>query len=775
VNAVETGTFKSGNTIEGIDFSKLRTIIRNNRLWILAIFVIINLLTYLLFIRYSPDLYESHSEIKLDIRNEATELGINRLVEDQNLNIMSGEIEIIQSKLFLARVLDSLNIDVSYYNKGEILNYEFFGNQPFTVEYTISQYGFYDIPIFVDVENPETVRLRVNQDGAPVSGKYGEPIDLGGLTVKIHRNPNFVESGLNCFFVINSPEVLMNYLMRNLTVEPINFNANTIRISFKDHNPLKAQAVVNEIDSLYLVFSNEQKTQANRQKITWLTNELKQIEEKMSQYENYFEDFILANKTNNLDQELARTISLIHEIDSQRYQLTTRIAGINELLDNMSTGAFLVNPMQRLYFPQAINDNLDKLSQLQAAFDRLKLSYSEVTFAFREREQEIRNLQEQLTKQLTELRDSWMARLRRLNEQKQQAEREFAQMPDRNTEFTKNQRFYKLYEEFYLMLMQSKSEFEIAQAGSIPDFKILSSASLSYQPIAPNKPMIMGIGFVLSLVFNLFFIGILYLANNKITSVHELEQLRQVPLLGIIPASHYSNGAALHVLSHPKSMATEAFRTLRTNLDFFNPSASTKTVAISSTVSGEGKSFVAMNLGGVTALSGKRVVLLDLDMRKPKHNLPSSLNNGSMGMSTILIGKNSWQECLVKTDVQNLDYIPAGPHPPNPSELLLNNEFSKLLTELREHYDVIILDTPPVGLVTDGIMAMKQADLSVYIFRANYSKKEFLHNLKRIVNINKLTNIATLLNAMPVSDKKSYGYGYYEEDSGSKLKSILKI
>lgn len=773
---METGTFKTGNAIEGIDFSKLRTIVRNNRLWILSIFIIINLLTYLLFIRYSPDLYESHSEIKLDIRNEATELGINRLVEDQNLNIMSGEIEIIQSKLFLARVLDSLNIDVSYYNKGEILNYEFFGNQPFTVNYTITREAFYNVPIFVDLENPETVRLRVNQDGAYVSGRYGEPINLNGLTVTIHRNSNYsVESGLNCFFVINSPEVLLSYLMRNLTVEPINFNANTIRISFKDHNPLKAQAIVNGIDSLYLIFSNEQKTQANRQKIMWLTKELNQIEEKMGQYETYFEDFILANKTNNLDEELANTIRLIHDIDSQRYLLTTRIAGVNELLDGLSSGSFFVNPMLRLYFPQAINDNLDKLNQLQMAFDRLKLSYSEVTFAFREREREIHSLQEQVTRQLTELRDTWMNRLRRLNEQKQQAEREFAQMPDRNTEFNKNQRFYKLYEEFYLMLMQSKSEFEIAQAGSIPDFKILSSASLSYQPIAPNKPMIMGIGFVFSLVFNLFFVGILYLANNKITSVHELEQLHQVPLLGIIPASPYSDGNSLHVVGHPKSMATEAFRTLRTNLDFFNPSATTKTIAISSTVSGEGKSFVAMNLGGVTALSGKKVVLLDLDMRKPKHNLPAPLNNGNMGMSTILIGKNTWHDCLVRTDVQNFDYIPSGPHPPNPSELLLNKEFSKLLGDLKEHYDVIILDTPPVGLVTDGIMAMKKADLSIYIFRANYSKKEFLHNLKRIVSINKLTNIATLLNAMPVSDRRSYGYGYYEEDAGSKLKSILKI
>ena len=769
-------THHNGTQSEGIDFNKLKTTVRNNLLWIILIFAFINLLTYLLFIRYTPDVYESSSEIKLDIKNEASELGIKTFMEDQSLNIMSGEIEIIQSKLFLKRVLDSLRLDVSYYNKGEILNHEFFGNEPFRVEYNLTRDAFYNEPIFVNISNPQHLLFRVGQDGAEVAGAFGRPVDLNGLTVTLHRNDNFVGGeGLNCFFVINSPEVLMNYMMANLSVQPLNFNANTIRISFQDNNPLKASTIVNKIDSLYLYFSNEQKNQANNQKIVWLTNELNQIEDKMGQYETYFEDFILENKTNNLDEDLSNTIRLIHGIDSQRYNLTRRIADINELLDGISAGTFFVSATQRQYFPQVVNDNLDNLSQLQTSFDRLKLSYSEVTFAFREREEEIRTLQENVVKQLNDLKNSWLERLQRLNQQKRNAESEFAEMPDRNTQFNKNQRFYKLYEEFYLMLMQSKSEFEIAQAGSIPDLKILSPASLSFTPIAPNKPMIMGIGLVISILFNLFFIGILYLVNNKITSVHELEHVQQAPLLGIIPASSYSNGSALHVLSHPKSMATEAFRTLRTNLDFFNAATQQQTIAISSTVSGEGKSFMAMNLGGDTALSGKKVVLLDLDMRKPKHNLPGGMNNNQMGVSTILIRKHKWQECVVKTDVDNLDYIPSGPHPPNPSELLLNDDFTLLLNELKKHYDIIILDTPPVGLVTDGIMAMQKADVSIYIFRANYSKKEFLHNLRRIIGINKFTNITTLLNALPLSDRKSYGYGYYEEDSKSKLRSILKL
>jgi capsular exopolysaccharide synthesis family protein len=321
--------------------------------------------------------------------------------------------------------------------------------------------------------------------------------------------------------------------------------------------------------------------------------------------------------------------------------------------------------------------------------------------------------------------------------------------------------------------MQSKSEFEIAQAGSIPDFKILSPASLPTVPISPKKLMVAGIGGVASLVLIFLFIGILYLTNNRITNLHDLEKIHHAPILGSVPLSKQSNGG-LQIKDHPKSMVSEAIRTLRTNLDFFNITALQKVIAVSSTVSGEGKSFIAMNLGGVIALSNKKVVLIDLDMRKAKTELPTEGADSTKGVSTILIRRNTWQECVVRTSMENFDFIPSGPHPPNPSELLLNGEFSELIEALKKQYDFIIMDTPPVGLVTDGIMAMKRADVSVYVFRANYSKREFISNLERIININKFSNITTLLNAVPASGK-TYGYGYYEESSSpGKLKSIFK-
>jgi capsular exopolysaccharide synthesis family protein len=222
-------------------------------------------------------------------------------------------------------------------------------------------------------------------------------------------------------------------------------------------------------------------------------------------------------------------------------------------------------------------------------------------------------------------------------------------------------------------------------------------------------------------------------------------------------------------------MASEAMRTLRTNLDFFNTDAKQKIVAISSTVSGEGKSFIARNLGGVLALSKKKVILVDLDMRKPKTHEHIDATDLSKGVSTILIRKHSWKECVVNTFLENLDFIPSGPHPPNPSELLITGEFAVFLEQLKEKYDFIILDTPPVGLVTDGIMAMRRADVSIYVFRANYSKRDFVNNLQRIISLNKFSNVTTLLNALPVSSK-TYGYGYYEENRRkNSLRSILKV
>lgn len=758
--------------------TKLRVILRHNWYWLALLFVVINAMAYLV-VRYSKNVYSSESVLKLDVKENASEFGITTTIEDKSINLMAGEIDIIRSELFLSQVLDSLNIDLNFFSVGRFLNDELFGAAPFHIEYTIKNPAAYNIPIYIEEDDANNFKLRAGEHGKEIGGRYGEHITLDALDLTVRKNQNFQTGDeLGYYFVINSRDVLLAYLLENLQAEPLNYRSNTILVSFKDHNAFKAHAVVNKIDTLYLRYSNEQKNLANSQKIEWLANELHQIEKKMEDYENYFENFTLQNKTNDLNDDLRKTIASINRVDSQRYDVSRRIAETSRLLDDIQThkGDFFVSLLQRRLLPDGLQKNLEDLQRLSLETEKLKMSYNETTLAFREKQKDIDVLQIKAVSQLTELKADLLQRAQDLSKRKNQLENEFANMPDKSTQFSKNQRFYKLYEEFYLSLMQSKSGFEIAQAGSTPDFKILYPATLSTAPITPKKSMIFGMGMITSLMSLLLVIGLLYVVNNKITNVGELERNNTTPLLGVVPASSYAAGTAgLHVVEYPRSMVSEAIRTLRTNLDFFTVNADKKVIAISSTISGEGKSFIAMNLGGVIALSRKKVVLLDLDMRKAKNNLTHPEDN-IKGMSTILIRKNTWQECIIKTQLETFDFIPSGPHPPNPSELLLNGEFAATLEELKKHYDFIILDTPPVGLVTDGVMAMRKADISVYVFRANYSKKEFLQNFRRLMNMNKFSNVTMVLNALPALPGNSRGYyGYYEEPSRSgRLTSLFK-
>lgn len=761
---------------EGIDFEKLGIVFRKNLLWIILILVSCNITAYLT-IRWTKDLYESESELKLDTKQNASELGIKSIVEDQNLNIIAGEIEQIKSKLFYSRVIDSLDLQISYYSIGKVLKDEMYKRSSFQVRHFIKSGIPYDQPIYFNFTGDDSYAIRFGNGGTAYNGILGKKLVNENFEITIDATPFREQKDENdYFFVLNSHSALLDYLSRNTSVDPLNFNANTIRISFKDFNALKAHDIVNKIDSLYLQYSHEQNNLANRQKIDWLNNELAQVERKMEDFENYFENFTLQNKSSNVDDDLRMTIFLINKTDSQRYELSKRMVELNLLMEGLGTGNYQIPSSKQKFLPDYLNKKIEDLQNMVQDQNRLSLAYNENTFAFKQSNNELNNLKNQIYTQLVELKNDWLKVYLELNKKKESLELEFASMPDKNTKFSKNQRFYKLYEEFYLSMMKSKAEFEIAQAGSTPDFKILSSATLPSIPISPKKMMILGIGLVAGIVLNFFFIGLLYLVNNQITSLQELEKYTKLPVLGVIPLTHSITTSPFYVIENPKSILSEAVRTLRTNLDFFLTGDNKKIIALSSTISGEGKSFLALNLGGVLALSRKKVILLDLDMRKAKNNLPFEIRDSSKGISTILIQKNTWRECLIKTSLENFDYLPSGPQPPNPSELLLNGEFSTLLEDLKEHYDYIVLDTPPIGLVTDGIMALKRADLSIYVLRATYSKKDYINNLHRTITINKLNNMSVVLNALPTSGK-SNGYGYYEEKVKKPIwwKNLIKV
>lgn len=758
---------------DGIDLNKIKSILRKSAVWIIAIFALFNTASFL-YIRYTKPLFESSSVLKLDIQSESNLIGVSNPLESPNLSSLSGEIELLRSNLFMGIVVDAVGMDVSYHYYGRYLTDERYKNSPFAVSYKLHNSSFYDFPIDVEILSNTSFILEYGKNGGSFRQQFnfGEPIATADFNLLVEKTENFSPSNSlgKYYFTINSREKLVSYLQGAVTVQPLNFNAKTITVSLKDYNRHKARELVHAIDTLYLKYTKEIKNQALEQKIKFVDNQIKATEAKLEGYEYYFENFTIENRTINLQNDLAKTINVLERLDSSLYHTENRLQAIKLISRQLAKDEPLsISPFSYRFFPEFINSALQQYRELQIEREKLLASYNENTFVVQRKDAEMKNL----AKDLLELIDGYQATLAEnkgsIEKQKKNLEGSFVNLPSMGTEYNKQRRFYNLQESFYVSLIQSKAELEIARAGTVTNFIILSPASSPGEPIHPKNLIIYGVGLALSIIISVVFLGVRYLLSTEITGLVELEHLTALPILGTIPKYAYekkNNGSQIVIHKNPKSAISEAMRTIRTNMDFMKIGGKDKKViSISSTISGEGKTFVTVNLAGIIALSQYKVIILDLDLRKAKVHLAFGHEKSEKGISTLLIGRHNLDECIRKTEIPNLDYIPVGPLPPNPSELLLSADYDQLLSSLKEKYDFIIMDTPPVGLVTDGILVMKKADLPLYILRAEYSQREFVKSINKMVQLNQFNNIALILNGARKSEGYGYGYGhgYYEE------------
>jgi capsular exopolysaccharide synthesis family protein len=352
--------------------------------------------------------------------------------------------------------------------------------------------------------------------------------------------------------------------------------------------------------------------------------------------------------------------------------------------------------------------------------------------------------------------------LNNINLEISKIEQIYSSLPGQETEVNRIRRYLALNEEFYLLLKKKEAEFGIAKAGTVPDFQILMPANVPNIPISPQKGTVYTLWIIIGIIAGFVLVLVRYVLQDTVSTVRELEKNTVAPLLGVVPVytKEKLRVAKMVVDKNPKSSLSEALRAVRTNIEFVSSQEGTgkkRIISVTSTVAGEGKTFVAINLSGILAMSSQKVVLLDLDMRKPKLHLAFDVANDK-GMSTVLSDKCTWQEAVLHTPQQDIDVLPAGPPPPNPAELLMRPSFDQLLRDLHEVYDVIVIDSPPVGLVTDGIIIMQKADLPIYVVRSEYSKRVYLKNINKLVKANGFKSLGVIMNGL---DKlKTYGYGY---------------
>ena len=334
-------------------------------------------------------------------------------------------------------------------------------------------------------------------------------------------------------------------------------------------------------------------------------------------------------------------------------------------------------------------------------------------------------------------------------------------LPELEQKLVQLKRNYNFSEFIYTYLKQKSYEAGTAIEASVEDIKVIDSAlDLGQKPIYPKPVFNYLVAIMLGIIFPLFLIIIKESLNNKINSIEDIEKRYQIPILGVIVRNLGKNN--LVVFERPKSTLAESFRALRSNIQFLfksTESKKSKTLVLTSSVSGEGKTMISINMATVFALSGKKTVLLGLDLRKPKVYSNFEINN-KQGIVNYLINQIGIEEIINKSHIPNLDIIPSGPIPPNPSELILSDRCDQMITELESIYDYIIIDTPPVGLVSDALELFKYSDAICYVIRQNYSEIGMMKMIEDKYTNKEVTNVSYILNAFVVKNKYGYGYNY---------------
>lgn len=774
------------------DLTRLIVVFRKNLVWILFI-LFCSLLGAYFFIRYTKPLYESKSQLKLDLNSDARAVGFSKMDASlENYSTASkliGEMEYIKSSLVLNELNTCADLRISYYALGDILFEERFQNNPIVLQYTVLNPNLLNQRINITIESPSEYKYSYQWYGSLIEGNanFGNMITTVGIVFKIDKTAFFSSENTKDFFcIVYSQDAIQGNLYQNLSVDIENVDANVIAVRFKDYNKNKAAFIVNFVDSVYLEKTVELKTSKHEKTLNFLRTSLGKTEKDLLDSEKDLEEFIRKNKSAEIKSLYDKVYTKIDNLELEKTELLRRLYLFNDLQESIEKEHDLESfspAMIGIDDPQLIK-SVEEYSKLRLEMQRVKASQSDATFAFRRKQSMLNNSKLSVLNQLSKNKHVLQKEIYTVNSDILKLESQITSLPSKETELARLKRHYDIYEKFYLLLLEKETEFEIARAGEIPNFVILSHASVPSAPFFPQAKMAygfaMGFGFLISLILVL----ISYLLDSSLSSLKEIESGLPLPVLGGIPeyTKEKMDVSKLVVDQNPKSQISESLRSIRTSLDFMTTTKGKKrTVSITSTISGEGKTFVAVNLAGILSQSGLKVVLLDLDMRKPKVHLSFGVSN-EKGMSTLLIGKHNISECIHNTSMPNLHFIPSGPTPPNPSELIMRDEFKEVIDKLHETYDIVFIDSPPVGLVTDGILIMKHVDIALYVLRINYSKRSFKANLNKLAQTANFKQMGVIVNAVQnvhtYGYGYGYGYGYYEngkkEGSNGIIESLKK-
>lgn len=734
--------------------------------WFLGSLIVALAAAYV-YLLYQPPVYKVQASLL--IKDEKKGIAEQSLMKELDLfssgKVVENEMEILKSYTLMDRVVSNLGLDVRYYHPTSTFNKEIYNDSPIRllVEHPNSQiYGQELSFTFVDSKT-----IQLNGQSYPVNQSIKTP--YGQLRVFARKSLN---SSLNPLTVkVSDHRETVEGFITNLKVEPTAKQSTVLVMNLQESVPDKGEAILNQLINEYNKEAIVDKNKQANNTLSFIEERLGLISGELSTVEKEVELYKSTQGITDLSAQAQTFLATVKENDTQLNEVNIRLGALDDVeryIKNQSGEKGLAPATLGLSDPILVG-LLTKASELELKREEVSRTMAPNSPAYQSLDSQIKAIKSSINENVTTIRQQLTSNKNQLLVNNRRIEGMIRTVPGKERALLNISRQQAIKNGLYTYLLQKREETALSAASTVSDSRTVDAARTGSKPVKPVKMTIFGLFAIIGLLVPIGFISAKDAMNNRVLRRSDVEEATQIPILGEVVKSRQMDADNLVFKPRMQSVVGEQIRALRTNLQFLRSDPEQSQVLLfTSSISGEGKSFVSLNLGASLALVGRPTVILEMDMRKPKLHKSLHIEN-RVGLSNYLIGEATVDELLQPIlGYENYYIITAGPLPPNPAELLSSPRLAQLFAELKARFDYVLVDSPPVGLVTDSQLIAPFADATMFLVRHDHTPKNYIKMVDTLYKEQRFQKLSIILNGVGEGESYyySYNYGdYYGESS----------
>ncbi len=753
---------------EGMNFNIMEWVVRILNYWYLfLIAIIIAFGAAVLKNRKWMPSYYSQATVIIKESGYGYGQGTGALMQgfgvDAGYKNTENQLFILKSYDLMRRVVDSIPfMQVEYYSMGRFKTRNLYHDTPILVDLHDFSASAKGITFKVDFQPDGSMIITTMDEDNPFMehANYGERIvnQYFDITILPASAERLLTDG-RIYIKFRSKDGLANEFMSSLGTSFVSPGSTILAISLTSETPARDCEFLDKLCEVFLQQNLEQKNEVAENSIKFINEQLESLQSSLAVSEGAMTEFRQENKFTDVSSYAGQLMSRISAYDQQAMTLRLRETYFDYLTKyiqtNMESGAVIA--------PSSLGVEEPMLLSLVQQINELRLQRGELTeknVYYAKFTKDIENVKTTIAEVVSSMRASLEIEKQDLAQRYQEVEREMQKLPSKELEMVAIERNYRIDDNYYTFFLQKRAEAEIQKASNTPDNTILDKARTIYTVNSDDRKSTFMTCILLGLLIPLVLVIISELLNNKVRTPKDVEKLsKKFKLIGVLRHAKSQNPTL--VKTHPRSSYAELLRAIRTRIEFVAKRKNKMIIVVTSTESGDGKTFVSTNMAALYASGGSKTLLVDLDIRKPNIHTKLGLESG-MGLTNYLIGDCEKEEIFAKDTPFEFDIVRAGTIPPNPGELIHSDKLEQFLNEMRERYDFIIIDTSPIGLVPDAYPILELADIGLFVIRCMQTNKTFCkQTLEQVEEVcANPEKVRLVLSDIPSEGSSGYGYGY---------------